>query len=133
MSKRNSAVRRSTRSSSRVRRSRRRVANRPTWSDSANCRLRLLKRLLSVPSAMRTASAIISLRMSHSCRIGLGEIAALTRPSLERHEGGRRVDVDDRVELIGRPGAEIMARAFRLGSVDDADGPLEARDAERLA
>ena len=33
----------------------------------------------------------------------------------------------DEVELLRQPRLEVVARAFRLRTIDDANGPLEAR------
>src|SRR5215510_8817438 len=79
---------------------------------------------------MRTASATIPLCISHPCRIRLREVRVFARPAFERRERARRVDVDDRVELLRQPRAEVMARALGLGLVHDADRPLEARRGE---
>src|SRR5258705_4172189 len=81
---------------------------------------------------MRTASTTIPLCMSHSCRIRLREVRGFARPALERRQRARRVHVNDRVELVGEPRAEVMARALRLGLVDDANRALESRPGERL-
>jgi hypothetical protein len=40
--------------------------------------------------------------------------------------------VDQRVELLGQPREEVVALAFGLGPVDDADRALEARLAQCL-
>ena len=45
--------------------------------------------------------------------------------ALQRGDGGRLVEVDDPVELVGQRGVEVVAQALGLGSVDDADGPLQ--------
>ena len=38
----------------------------------------------------------------------------------------------DGVELVGEVRLEVMAHHLGLGTVDDADGPLQTRDAEAL-
>ena len=45
----------------------------------------------------------------------------------------RAVEVDDRVELVGEPGVEVVALALGLGPVDHADRALEPRFAHVAA
>jgi len=61
-------------------------------------------------------------------RVGFGWLAALPgEGALERFDGAGVIDVDERVELPGGAGREVVALAFGLRSVDDADRALKAR------
>src|SRR5258708_1183678 len=70
---------------------------------------------------------------SHRERIGLRDLALL--PScgpLQRLDRPGLIDVDHRVELVGRPGPEVVALPLSLGPGDAADRPLQARPAHPL-
>ena len=51
----------------------------------------------------------------------------MPRPELQRFECPCLVDVHHGVELIGKPGGEVVAHALGLGPVDDANRALEPR------
>ena len=66
-------------------------------------------------------------------RVRLGHLSGVpSRCEIERLHGGRLVEVDDRVELLRKAGLEVVAGPLGLGSVDHADGALEARLARSL-
>src|SRR4051812_30555429 len=73
----------------------------PTWCD--------------VPSAL------------HPERVGLGQLAGLPLAgALERLDGGRLIEVDDRVELRAHARVEVVRDPLGLRAVDDADRTLQA-------
>src|SRR5829696_2453176 len=57
-------------------------------------------------------------------RIGLRH--ALRMAGRQRRHGPRLLEPDEGVELLGEHGLEVVAVALGLGTIDDADGPLEA-------
>src|SRR5438045_599924 len=69
---------------------------------------------------------------SETRRVRLLQLARLPgRYPLQRLDGRGHVEVDHGVELLGQPGVEVMAEPFRLGQVNDPNGPLQARLAQR--
>src|SRR4051812_26027372 len=69
---------------------------------------------------------------SHPRRIRLGQLpAGPERRALQRLQRAGFVEVNEGVELVGEPGLKIVAPALGLGTVDDADGALEALCAEQ--
>src|SRR5262245_48669308 len=79
------------------------------------------------PSAMRTGAVFTGAGISHPRGIGFRQAGIFARPAFERVERACLVDVDDRVELIGEPRAEIVARPLSVRLVDHTDRPLETR------
>src|SRR4051812_11877923 len=66
-------------------------------------------------------------------REGLGHFGGVPAGgALQRGDGGGLVEVDDRVELVGQGGVEVVAQALGLGSVDDADRPLQPARAQQV-
>src|SRR5437868_3780515 len=60
-------------------------------------------------------------------RIGLRRLVNLVyRPTLQRHERLGDVVVQDGVELPRQRGEKVMAHPLRFGTIDDADGALQA-------
>src|SRR3954453_9934473 len=71
---------------------------------------------------------------SHREGISLRRLAAVPhRCRLQRFERTRLIEVQDRIELRGQAGGEVVADALRLRPVDDADRPFEARLAHESA
>ena len=59
---------------------------------------------------------------------GLRQFAAVPfRGALERLERAALIEMNHGVELLREPRREVMAPAFRLRPVNDADGALQAR------
>src|SRR5207237_1430227 len=50
---------------------------------------------------------------------------------VERLDRAGAIEVDEGVELLGRPRLEVVAQSLGLRPVDDADRPLQARRGER--
>src|SRR5256714_3089134 len=67
-------------------------------------------------------------------RVSLRRLARLPEGvAFERLDGSRLVEVYNCVELLGELRVEVVAQPLGLRSVDDADGALQARLAQKLA
>ena len=73
------------------------------------------------------------LHRPHPPRIGFRYFCAVPhRTAFQRLDRPGVVEVDHGVELVGQPRVEVVAEAFGLGPVDDADRALEPRLAQAV-
>src|SRR5688500_4087321 len=63
--------------------------------------------------------------MLNPCWIGFGDVSFVPRPAFERTDGVRVVYVNGYRELPRQMSAEIVARAFCVRRINDADRALE--------
>src|SRR5712691_1980804 len=62
---------------------------------------------------------------------GLRHLGLRRADPLQRLHRAGLVDVDDRVELLGQAGVEVVAEPLGLRPIDDADRALEERAGDR--
>src|SRR5215203_709454 len=74
-------------------------------------------------------------RILNSRRVGLGRLVSRlpVRLAFERLDGRRLVEVEHSVELLCKLRVEVVAQPLGLRAVDDADGALQSRQAQKLA
>src|SRR5438552_1518198 len=157
MSKRNSAVRSSTRSSASVSRSKSSVAMPASCSTPATNRLRGLRRLDPAPCRKSTKprgsegtarspcsvifpiglltarSLVLICHSSYRRRISLRQLARFPLAgSLQRLHGAGFVYMNHRVELLRQTRLEVVTHALGFRQIDHTDGALQALARERL-